>query len=166
MYNRGRLQRLKKIMKFGKPYINSFPEREIKNLKMGIVRGGAESPVGIGISYPSGRFIAKLLMGFGKETFTIYAVKGEQNAEEMRAAVGTLGKPWGELLMEEALKHAKALGLKRAELLDPLHNPEIHWSWLDKKQKDALINFYSKLRDKFDFKEAKGSPYWTKSLAD
>ena len=26
LYNRGRLRMLKKIMKFGKPYINNFPE--------------------------------------------------------------------------------------------------------------------------------------------
>lgn len=164
--NEVRLKKARAMMKFGKPYINSFPEKKIENLNVSIVRGGAESPVGIGISYPSGRFIAKLLIGFGKESFRIYSVKGEQDAEEMRAAVGKLGKPWGELLMEEALKHSKASGFKKAEFLDPLHNPEIHWNWLDKKQQRALIKFYKKLREKFDFREVKDSAYWTKSLAE
>lgn len=165
LYNRGRLRMLKKIMKFGKPYINSFPEREFAGFKIGIVRGGSESPFGMGIYYPSGMFAAKLIFGFGKKTFKIYALSGKQSKADMKKISEKLGKFWAELLMEKALGHAQELKFKNAELLNPRHNPEIDWHQLNKERRSALIAFYEMLKKKYKFVGSETDKYWVKELS-
>ncbi len=110
----------KNILKFGKLFLSSFPERNLGNgYWMLVSKTPHESSVGVMIDGPQG-FRAMCRIGFSKNSVIVEAIQSEpghqKRVEELNQQ---LGAHWPNVLLNSIESHARELGFDFAAIRGP-----------------------------------------------
>ncbi|QQR92309.1 MAG: hypothetical protein IPJ89_04085 [Candidatus Iainarchaeum archaeon] len=178
------------IRKFGRTFMDSFPDKIIRNthgtVRININFSANESGIAIATMDGSGdmrkHLCGHVRIGFEPQTLIVEAIQGhfgrKNNIDQVNAV---LGKPWANYALELAEQHARQCGLQRVKIASPRTNywfnhPQVlkkvkdfEWEYAevtDANEKEALqrqiLGFYAIIAKKMGYK--KQGDYYVKEL--
>ncbi len=120
----------KAILRFGKPFIETFPKKQISpELSVTLGAGTSESPISIKIEKEmldpkDNEFghsaIVEARIGFERKALIVEAIQGVKNRKkEIRELWKHIHVPWPNYLLEQIEEHARACGLKQVKIRKP-----------------------------------------------